>query len=714
MNTQPGKQSFGPPIDRRALVTRHSVAIDKPDPLTPLSVGNGEFAFTADITGLQTFPHAHQAGMPLGTHAQWAWHSLPNAEGYRLEDALENYTAGGREVPYVSGIGPDGQYTAAASWLRANPHRLHLGQIGLRMSKTEGSPVEIEDLARPHQRLDLWTGLLDSRFEFEGRPVEVRTVCHPSRDLLAVRVESPLLASGQLAVILAFPYGSDEWRNAADWTSPDRHTTQARISGHRAGLIRTLDADRYCVRVVCSEPGEIRPVAEHTYEISRRDGGPLEIVFAFSPPECTVSGPECTVSGPEGAFSGPAIAGPLPGFDAVCEASARHRAQFWRSGGAIDFSACSDPELERRVVLSQYLTAIQCAGSMPPQETGLVCSSWYGKAHLEMHWWHAAHFFLWDRLPLLERSLPWYQAILPLARQTAALQGYRGARWPKMIGPQGRESPSFVGVFLIWQQPHPIYFAELCYRAHPGRETLDRYREIVFETAEFMASYPVWDAAKRRYVLGPALIPAQESYGRDRARTLNPTFELAYWHWALNVAQTWRERLGLARHPDWEQVLRQLALPTVRDGVYTAIETPPYTVPHDHPSMVAALGVVPPTPLIDPRVMERTLDRVLRTWDWPTTWGWDYPMLAMTAARLGRPEQAVDALFIQAVKNRYLANGHNYQSPRLPLYLPGNGGLLAAVAMMAAGWEGCPERPSPGFPGDGRWRGRGEGLKQMP
>ena len=36
-------------IDRYALVTRHNVTIEKPDPLTPLSVGNGEFAFTADI-----------------------------------------------------------------------------------------------------------------------------------------------------------------------------------------------------------------------------------------------------------------------------------------------------------------------------------------------------------------------------------------------------------------------------------------------------------------------------------------------------------------------------------------------------------------------------------------------------------------------------------------------------------------------------------------
>ena len=50
---------------------------------------------------------------------------------------------------------------------------------------------------------------------------------------------------------------------------------------------------------------------------------------------------------------------------------------------------------------------------------------------------------------------------------TAKSQGYEGARWPKMVGPDGRESPSNVGVFLIWQQPHPIYYAELCYRARP-------------------------------------------------------------------------------------------------------------------------------------------------------------------------------------------------------------------------------------------------------
>ena len=229
-----------------------------------------------------------------------------------------------------------------------------------------------------------------------------------------------------------------------------------------------------------------------------------------------------------------------------------------------------------------------------------------------------------------------------------------------------------------------------------------------------MASYPVWEQQGQRYVLGPALIPAQESYGSDRARNLNPTFELAYWYWALDTAQKWRERLGFGREPRWDRVMRGLSKPCVRDGVYTGIETPPYTIYRDHPSMVAALGLVGRTPLIDVETMRRTYDHVVQAWDWPSTWGWDYPMLAMTAARVGQPDKAVDALFIDSPKNRYLANGHNYQSPRLPLYLPGNGGLLAAVAMMAAGWDGCPDRPTPGFPDDGRWNVRWEGLKPMP
>ena len=106
----------------------------------------------------------------------------------------------------------------------------------------------------------------------------------------------------------------------------------------------------------------------------------------------------------------------LPAFSAVRQAAADSWSKFWLGGGAVDLSQSKDPrwkELERRIVLSQYLTAIQCCGSLPPQETGLVQNSWFGKFHLEMHWWHAAHFALWGRPELLERSLDWYRKILP-------------------------------------------------------------------------------------------------------------------------------------------------------------------------------------------------------------------------------------------------------------------------------------------------------------
>ena len=44
------------PIDRHALVTRHNVTLTRVDPHAPLMLGNGNLGFTADITGLQTFP----------------------------------------------------------------------------------------------------------------------------------------------------------------------------------------------------------------------------------------------------------------------------------------------------------------------------------------------------------------------------------------------------------------------------------------------------------------------------------------------------------------------------------------------------------------------------------------------------------------------------------------------------------------------------------
>ncbi|MDQ0826776.1 hypothetical protein QFZ60_002949 [Arthrobacter sp. B2I5] len=399
--------------------------------------------------------------------------------------------------------------------------------------------------------------------------------------------------------------------------------------------------------------------------------------------------------------------------DSVASASAAYWPEFWSSGGAIELDATDDPrarELERRIVLSQYLTTVNCSGSLPPQETGLVCNSWRGRFHLEMHWWHAAHFAHWNRPELLLPSLRWYSSVLESSRQTARMQGFDGVRWPKQVGPDGRESPSPIGTFLIWQQPHPIHLAELVYRANPSPAVLEEFAEIVFESAAFMASFA--HPTARGFELGPPLIPAQESYGPLRTTVTNPTFELAYWQWALRIAAAWRGRLGLEPVESWLAVADGLVPPRVINGVYAAMDVEPFTIRTDHPSMLCALGVLPLTDLIDEGVMRATLADVLADWDWDSTWGWDYPVMAMTAARLGEPETAVDALLQEAPKNTALVNGHNRQTDSLPLYLPGNGGLLAAVALMAAGWDNGPDRHAPGFPSD--WTVAWEGLVRAP
>jgi hypothetical protein len=691
-------------IDRHALVARHNIVITNADPLTPVSVGNGEFAFTADITGLQTFEAFHEKGMLLSTMSQWGWHSFPNPENYVLKDVLVNYDTHGRQVPYADGPiddekgeGRSARSKAANSWLRANPHRLDLARIGFVLTQADGTTAHITNLTRVSQRLDLWSGILTSEFSLEGKLVKVQTLCHPERDLMAVRVESALLTSKQAQVRIAFPYATGEWMKAADWNRPERHETQMAQAGQRLDFRRIMDDTRYSVSATFSDGFSPTKTGTHEYTLgsSGETGATvLELVVSFTP--------EPVKS--------------LPAFKSVQSDSTKHWKKFWQKGGAIDLSGSTDPrwfELERRIVRSQFLTAIHSAGSVPPQETGLVENSWFGKPHLEMHWWHAAHFPLWEREELLERSMGWYQKILPQAHDLARSQGYVGARWPKMIDATGTQSPSSIAVFLIWQQPHPIYFAELLRRAKPGKATMKQYSEVVFESAEFMADYAVWDREGKRYVLGPPLVPAQESYGKMRATVMNPTYELAYWEWALNVAQEWREALGLPRVLKWDDVAKNLAKPTVKDGVYAAIETPPYTVPHDHPSMLCAFGVLPPTSLIDEGTMRKTLDHVWQVWDWPTTWGWDYPVIAMTAARVGEPERAIDALLIDTPKNGYLANGHNYQRPNLPLYLPGNGGLLYATAMMAVGWDGAPQRHAPGFPEKG-WVVRYENLRTAP
>lgn len=66
-------------IDRQAVVKRHNITTTAFDGKSPAQVGNGEFAFSMDITGLQTFQQFY-------TSAQWSWHSIPLPAGVSIED----------------------------------------------------------------------------------------------------------------------------------------------------------------------------------------------------------------------------------------------------------------------------------------------------------------------------------------------------------------------------------------------------------------------------------------------------------------------------------------------------------------------------------------------------------------------------------------------------------------------------------------------------
>jgi len=691
--------AFSQVINRQAVVQRHNVHINKIDSLSSLSIGNGNFAFTVDATGMQSFPDAYANGVPLGTQSVWGWHSFPNTESLKIEEAQRVYELEGRKISYTVQPKEPERTKKAVEYFRVNPHRLQLGNIGLEIKKKDGSLATIEDIKNINQELDLWTGIIISSFTVDDVPVKVSTACNQQEDEVAFRIESTLLNEKSISIRVRFPYPNGQFKDVGNnWNNDLAHSSVASRGQNSAFIKRVLDNSGYKVSLYWSGSSEFKEKEKH--------------YFLITPQSAKNNSYELTCL-----FEGKKTLSIVTGFKAISKNSAEAWKKFWLSGGAVDFSAVKDPrafEIERRVVLSQYLTKIQCSSAYPPQETGLTYNSWYGKPHLEMHWWHAVHFAQWGRPELMEKSLDWYFKVADKAKLIAKRQGFDGLRWQKMTDNEGDESPSSVGAFLIWQQPHFIYMAEMLYRSKPTKEVLNKYKALLFATADFMASFPSYDAKTKKYNLGKGLIPAQECF--DAVTTFNPTYELAYWSWALQKAQEWKRRLGLPRDKKWDAIINNLAPFPQLNNVYLATEsTPDCYEPNskyltDHPAVLGAFSSLPAVHGLNPTIMKNTLDTVLKIWKWNDTWGWDFPLTAMTAARLHLGEKAVDVLLMPIKTNTYLINGHNYQDERLTIYLPGNGGVLNAVGLMCTGGDADKEI-NIGFPKD--WKVKWEGLRKM-
>lgn len=394
--------NFRGSIDREALVRRHNVNVSRMDTLASITVGNGDFAFTVDATGLQTFPEFYEKGIPLGTQSQWGWHDFPNTGNYRLEESFQNYNFRGGPEPYAVQLKTPERGKEAGNYFRANAHRLHLGTIGLSMTKKDGSEVTVNDISEINEELNLWKGEIRSSFKVEGVPVEVITYCHPDQDMVSSKITSPLIDAGRLKVKFRFPYPTGNHTDGAcDWNNPEKHkTTVTSVDDNSVIFGRTLDATSYFTKVDWKGTAKMNEKQAHWFELMPK-GNSIEFSCRYSKKNRNSA---------------------LPGFDRTKMNSEAKWSYFWNRGGAVDFSGSTDQranELERRTVLSQYLMAIQCAGTFPPQETGLTYNSWFGKFHLEMHWWHAAHFALWNRIDLLEKSMGWYRDVLPVAQKIA-------------------------------------------------------------------------------------------------------------------------------------------------------------------------------------------------------------------------------------------------------------------------------------------------------
>lgn len=655
-------------INRRDVVQKLNPTRDGPASSydTPMQVGNGDFAFGADITGLQTV-------VPWNIISSWCWHnsSLPTTPG---QTSPEDFTGldwwtHGRLVNYAQ---PNPAEAAISQWMIANPHRVNLARIGFVL---DGKSIEDADIGSPFQKLDMFSGMLYSNFSLRGNTVSVETVADPASDTLGIKIQSELLKNGSLSVFFDYPYPIDKnkFENFVGlFNATSNHTTSLRSGEGFAEIEHNIDATTYFTNIKWDGEGSVdRPATNAHRYFLRTQGDILTFTAAFTLERSHADNT----------------------FEAIAATSSDWWSNYWETGAFVDLTGVptsNATELQRRTVLSQYLLAVNEAGRDPPQESGLTNNGWYGKFHMEMVFWHLVHWDLWGKENLLDRSIGVYKRFLPTSLERAAQQGYTGARWGKMSDPTGRSAPGEINSVLVWQQGHPFYFAELEYRRSPSNATLAKWDPILTASAEWMSAYAFYNGTTGVYDLGPPMYPVSENTNPNA--TINPIFELAYWEFGLSVATKWQQRQGKPVPSHWTRVAENLAPLPTENGTYVTYEGVPDMwidpdLTSDHQGLLAINGVLPPPPNIDIAVFNATVERVFQTWNFSFSYGWDFPLLAMTALRGGDSERAVRWL---------LDDNFAFDDVGLPIggtrvptpYFPASGGLLMAVAMLAAGWEG--------------------------
>ncbi|KXH53968.1 hypothetical protein CSAL01_04250 [Colletotrichum salicis] len=713
-------------IDRKAIVESFNVVrtevpkvID--NTTTPLQVGNGDFAFNFDITGTQSL-------IPFNTLSSWGWHkdALP-----QNGEKLDNYagvavTTHGRKVIYDL---EDPKLPEISKWLSANPNRINLGRISLSYKNETLSLI-----TDPHQVLDLWNGVTTSTFKVDGKDVKVITQGDFDTDSVTFDIESRLISEGTLGVEFDFPFPpihkvektSDFEVFMGSYQFPDNHTTSTvepdKISDNTAHIHHTMQETSYYQNLRWPKDSPLTLTRIGKQNSNTTTAHRYKLYPTTSRPNLTQANRLSFTAQYSLQLQKP----PLPSV--ICRRNSLDWQQYWEEGGFVDLTQSSNPnatELQRRIILSQYAMRVNSAATgQPPQESGLVYNGWWGKFHMEMVVWHCAHWATWGRQKYFDRVFPAiYETLLPSAEARARLMGWEGARWPKMTELVTKGiAPGETRAYLQWQQPHPIYLAQLAYKANKSHETLQRWDSIITSTAKYMASFAWFNNSSGKYDLGPPIQSVTENSSPTEISNL--AYELAYWQWALNAACDWKKRLGQDCPENWSRVAENMASPPQYDGLFApwvggGVNASWWDNPQlnkDPRSVIMLQGTVPDTPLmckVSPEVGVRTADKVWDVWGDAQIRGWGRNVLAINSARIGNPERAIYHL----TNFGYWMFGdqgfahRSGPSPSPPPYFPGNGGFLLAIGYMAAGWAGS-EGHAPGFPKDGTWVVKHEGMIQ--
>jgi hypothetical protein len=344
-------------IDRYAIVSRFNPTRNASSTTTPMQVGNGNFAFGADVTGLQTF-------QPFSIMSSWAWKNDSLPTGKTWEDVEkykgETWDYHGRPLEIMYGGDP-----LIQQWLISNPNRVNLGRVGLLFFDTTGrlANVSESDLAHKQQTLDLWTGTIMSQFTYDGEQITINTTSAQTSSAVGANIHSSLLRSGRLGVFLDFPWNDGKNKFSAPFVglfnATSNHSTTLTTGsglGHgiQAEVAHTLDASTF----ITSIGGDDFVVSRDSPSAHRYSIKPKSNSSSF-----TLSVSYST-----------SRASSLPAPSLIASESSQVWQDYWMNSGFIDvLTGSSDSrahELQRRIILSRYHMRVNEAGANPPQEVG--------------------------------------------------------------------------------------------------------------------------------------------------------------------------------------------------------------------------------------------------------------------------------------------------------------------------------------------------------